>query len=476
MSVRRAAAIRVARAACALLAPLACAMPAAAQSGVGGLDPAFGERGFATTALNLAAKRRHVEVGVALDGSAVVSEAAGFVVRSGPDGLPDATFGASGKLLIGEDPVVEGGAEGAQRFFPRNVVVDSEGRLLVFGQETDARRSVYGGTITGESALESWAVVLRLTPQGKPDPTFGGGKGFIRSGFGLRSQFSRRISMSAALIGSVDSRDRPVLVVGVTTVNGGCYAKGGQLFSYPRAVVRLTEAGRTDQSFGGGDGVAPITGSTSLPGLDIDDRGRPVVDVGSLGGFKPECRGDTTLIRLREDGRRMRGFGPRGMQAFERSHLAFVAHSGAIFLADQHRRKLRVTRLRPSGDLDTGFGPGGTAGVRLPLAVGNHVRPVAADAEGRVLLAGFLGRDKPFGGAKGPEHPSLAVARLLPDGRMDPSFGENGWIITGVPEPLEVTSTAATLDPQGRFLLASTVTAPDQTQGGYLLARYLLGP
>jgi uncharacterized delta-60 repeat protein len=472
----RAAAIRVARVACAVLALLACAMPAAAQAGVGGLDPAFGEGGLATTALDLAAKRGHVELGVTPDGSAVVGEAAGFTVRFGPEGSADATLGKDGKLLLGQHTIIEGEDE-ERSFFPRNVVVDSEGRLLVFGQETDTRRSVYAGTITGESAPESWAVVLRLTPQGEPDPTFGGGKGFIRSGFGLRSRFSRRLPMAAALAGSVDSRDRPVLVAGVTTVFGGCYSKGGQLTTYPRAVVRLTEAGRADHSFGGGDGLAPITGSTSFPGLGIDGRDRPVVAVGSLVQPEPECRGGTTLVRLREDGQRMRGFGPRGTQAFKRGDLSFVAHSGAILLADQHGRTLRVTRLRPSGDLDTGFGRGGTAGVRLPVAVGNHVSPVAADAEGRVLLAGFLGRDKPFRGPKeGPKHPSLAVARLLPDGRMDPSFGEGGWIITAVPEPLELTSTAATLDPQGRLLLAATVTAPDQIEGGYLLARYLLGP
>jgi hypothetical protein len=173
----------------------------------------------------------------------------------------------------------------------------------------------------------------------------------------------------------------------------------------------------------------------------------------------------------------MRGFGPHGTQAFKRSELSFVAPSGAIVLADQHHRTLRVTRLRPSGDLDTGFGLRGTAGVRLPLAVGNHVSPVAADAKGRVLLAGFLGRDEPFSGPKeGPRHPSLAVARLLPDGRLDPSFGQGGWIITAVPEPLEVSSTAATLDSQGRLLLTASVTAPAETREGYLLARYLLGP
>jgi uncharacterized delta-60 repeat protein len=452
-------------------------MPAVAQAGVGGLDPAFGEGGFAATAPDLAAQEDHVELGVAPDGSAVVGEAARFMVRFGSGGRPDAMFGEGGELLLGQAPVVEGVAEDAKRrFVPSDFAIDGEGRLLVFGQEIDTRRSINPGTITGELAPESWAVVLRLTPQGKPDPTFGGGKGFIRSGFGLRSRFSRRLPMASALTGSVDSRDRPVLVTGVTSVFGGCYSKGGQLTMYPRAVVRLTEGGRTDRSFGGGDGLVPITGSTAFPDLGIDGRDRPVVGVGSLVQPELECRGGTALIRLREDGQRMRGFGPHGTQAFKRADLSFVAHSGAIFLADQHRRTLRVTRLRSSGDLDTGFGRDGTAGVRLPVPVGNHVKAVAADAEGRVILAGFLGRDEPFRGAKGPKHPSLAIARLLPDGRLDPAFGGGGWIITAVPEPLEVTSTAATLDPQGRLLLAATVTAPEQTRGGYLLARYLLGP
>lgn len=462
--------------ACAALALLVCAMPAAAQAGVGGLDPGFGHGGLAQTALDLAGTGGQVELGVGPDGSAVVRNAGGVTIRVGPEGLPDPTFGDGGQLVFGQGPVGERSAEGGERrFFPRDLVVDSEGRILVFGEETDTRRSVNPGTITGELAPESRVVVLRLTPQGAPDPTFGEGKGFIRSGFGLRSRFSRRLAMASALVGSVDSRDRPVLVVGVTEVFGGCYSKGGQLTMYPRAVVRLTETGETDLSFGGGDGLAPIIGFTEFPGLGIDGRDRPVVAVGSLVQPEPECRGGTTLIRLREDGQRMRGFGPRGTQAFKRADFSFVADSGAIFLADQHRRTLRITRLRPSGRLDSRFGRGGTAGVRLPLAVGNHMEPVATDAQGRVLLAGFLGRDEPFS-RKGPKHPSLVVARLLPDGRVDPSFGEAGWITTAVPEPLEVTSTAANLDPQGRLLLSAAVTAPGQDQGGYLLARYLLGP
>jgi len=181
-------------------------------------------------------------------------------------------------------------------------------------------------------------------------------------------------------------------------------------------------------------------------------------------------------MRLRENGRRMRSFGPRGTQAFKRQQLAFVAPSGAIFLSNSHRGTLRVTRLRPSGRLDAGFGRVGTAVVRLPFSTGSLVEPVAADAKGRVLLAGFTRGSEASRKGKGSDHFSLAIARLLPDGRIDNSFGEGGWVFSAVPKPLEVTSSTASIDSQGRLVLGATVTAPGQPQGGYLLARYLLGP
>lgn len=466
---------------CAALTLLSCLLPAAARAEVGGLDPAFGEGGITTTPLDLAARQGYAEIGVGPDGSPVVGEGGGyrgFLVRFDPDGSLDTIFGEGGKLLLSpENRTVEritGGVK-ERHFRPRDLVVDGQGRLLVFGSESDARRSFYPGTIMAEKVLESRAVVLRLTPEGEPDPSFGDGRGFVRSAFGLRTEFPVGFPSVATVAGGVDSRDRPVLIAGVATTVGGCYAKG-HLGTLPRAVVRLTESGRIDRSFAGGDGVAPITGSTSFPGLGIDAADRPVAGVGSLVHPEPECRRGTTLIRLRANGARMRRFGPRGTRAFRRVRLAFAAPSGAVVLASRHRRTLRVARVGLSGRPDKRFGTDGTARVRLPVAFGNHVWPVAADAQGRILLAGFLGRGEPFRGERGPKHSFLVVARLLPDGRMDPSFGDGGWIIGRVPEPLAVTSTAATLDPQGRLLLAATVTAPDQEQGGYLLARYLLGP
>jgi len=248
------AAAKLALVICGALVLLGALGPGIAEADSGGLDPAFGDGGLVSSSLDLAPKRGHVELGVSVDGFTVVGESAGFMVRFGEDGSLDAGFGEGGKLFLKQGAVKGLGEGDGRSFLARRAAVDSQGRLLIFGQEVDTRRSVNSGTITGESAPASWAVVLRLTPQGKPDLTFGGGKGFARSGFGLRSRFSSRFPMTSALAGGVDSHDRPVLVAGVTTVFGGCYSKGGQLTMYPRGVVRLTATGRTDDSFGGGAG------------------------------------------------------------------------------------------------------------------------------------------------------------------------------------------------------------------------------
>ena len=67
------------------------------------------------------------------------------------------------------------------------------------------------------------------------------------------------------------------------------------------------------------------------------------------------------------------------------------------------------------------------------------------------------------------------MSRLLPDGSLDAGFGDHGRIVTWFASPLELNSATATLDPQGLLLVAGTVIAPHR-RGGYVLARYLLGP
>jgi hypothetical protein len=450
--------------------------PAVAQAGSGGLDPAFGEGGLVSTPLDTA-RRSSVELGVGLDGSAVVGTPSGYLVRFGADGSPDSTFGDGGRLGLGPDPLSPGDEQDS--FHPSNFVVDGTGRVLIFGGESNARRGYQvanSSSTTGEllTAPESQAVVLRFTDEGQRDTAFGSGTGFVRSSFGLRAQFPTHIPLIDVLAGRVDSKQRPVFVAGAAAVALGCNAGG--LTSYPRAVVRLTEAGKIDRTFSG-NGVAPIAGSTDSPVLGIDAADRPGIRVGPYPRPRLDCRPGITLVRLGAGGAPLRRFGDGGSRTFgQLLHLAFVSPSGAMILTRIDGRTLEVVRLGLSGRRDRRFGRNGTARVRLPIPTGAHIKPVGVDARDRIVLAGFLGSRDPYPPPGVPKHPSLAVARLSPGGRLDASLGKHGWIVDPISKPVEVGSTAASLDSQGRLLLAATITAPNQTEGGYLLARYLLGP
>jgi uncharacterized delta-60 repeat protein len=82
-----------------------------------------------------------------------------------------------------------------------------------------------------------------------------------------------------------------------------------------------------------------------------------------------------------------------------------------------------VRRLQPSGAVDPSFGEGGVSAT-LPL----HDASVAVDAEGRILVAGETSIG-PCGKSGIPAFHAV-LARLLPDGRLDPGFGEGG-VATG---------------------------------------------
>ncbi len=365
----------------------------------------------------------------------------------------------------------------AQRsLLPSSFVVDGAGRLVVFGRQSDSSH-VYPIPRTSENqtATASEAVVLRFDQEGKLDPAFGAGGGFVRSSFGVRSQLHAKFPLTAATAGTVDSRNRPVFVVGAAAIELGCNA--GAVTYYSGGVVRLTEAGAVERSFGE-KGLAPIPGSTGAPGLGIDVAGRPALGLGNYLHPELNCRPGTALARLGANGKRLGGFGSNGTATLDRNlGFDFVTPSGTMVLSHRSGRTLQIVRVGLSGRPDGSFGNDGTAKVRLPAEAGAQLRPVGIDAKGRIVLAGFAGRGGPFPGlnSKNAKPSTLVVARLLPDGHPDRSFGNKGWIRDRVPGTVEVGATAATLDPQGRLLLAATITAPGQPAGGYLLARFLLG-
>jgi uncharacterized delta-60 repeat protein len=432
------------------------------------LDPSFGEGGRASTSLNLTQYLEKAQLGIAPDGSAVLANH-DVLVRFRPDGSRDLGFGDEGELVLGEDTAAEGVAK--RFFFPSNIAVDDRGRVLVFGKQTDTREIFnLHGKYTPQPAHS--AIALRFSGRGELDPSFGDGRGFIREDFGLASEYPTEIPLVGALTGRVDSRDRPVLVAGVSATTTSCDGNS-YITEQPRAVVRLTDTGMRDPSFGGGDGISPIEGSTGFRGLELDAADRPVVGVSTIGDVRLRCRIRTTLVRLRQDGERLAGFGADGVRELRGLGLDVVQSSGAMILGQRRKHALVLVRLKSDGERGLNFGGNGLARVALPH--GFHVRPVAVDERGRILLAGYYNSGKPRSAGHRQRSGSFAVIRLLPGGRLDRTFGDNGWIITPFARPLRINSATAALDPRGRLLVAGTVTAPHHEYGGFVLARYLLG-
>jgi len=123
--------------------------------------------------------------------------------------------------------------------------------------------------------------------------------------------------------------------------------------------------------------------------------------------------------------------------------------------------QMAVFQYKTDGSLDLDFhwnGKGALAFNSLPSAA----HAVAVDAEGRVVLAGYVTNS---GGSE-----EFGIVRLLPDGSYDPAFGTGGWAITDFAGGNDQANAIA-IQPDGKIVAAGfTRTGAD---ADFALARYL---
>jgi len=189
----------------------------------------------------------------------------------------------------------------------------------------------------------------------------------------------------------------------------------------PPAAVRVSAAGAFDRGYGG-DGVGDVPGISQLGCVGCSaaalapDGG---VFVAGLGGRAPDFR--FTVSRLRPDGSPDPGFGSGGasrpIAGPGGAHAVVVQPSGRVVVigftgstADPLSQRTVLVGLRPDGSLDPAFGSGGT------VQLSELAFQLAQDAAGR-LLVGTVGR--------APTAES-AVLRFTPDGAPDPTWGAGG--------------------------------------------------
>jgi len=379
----------------------------AALAADGDLDPAFSNDGQAvvTWPYSISGAR----VAVAADGSLfhVVTEARDTgeinqdfaISKLRPDGTLDPTFGFFGQRTVGFD-IVTDGIDRVLGVFP----LADGGVLLAGTAQTDV-----------DSASYRPPGLIRLTASGDADPTFGdngrrviGGKPWMDSvGFDWN-----------AVVRQPD---------GKLVFAGDCFnCEGARL----AVALRVTENGDIDATFGDGGwfsletehsikigavAVDPwnriLLGGSTETDADPDDRpwlarttpeGDLDLTFGMLSGYSfladvPSAGGDwyTTSIAIDSDG----------------SIVLALSNSGA-----------GIARTVSDGSLDNSFADGGF--LDLIRENGADIRAVAIRGDHRIMAAGGINHT-------GGDYDNY-IARVLPDGTLDPTFDSNGLVRVNV--------------------------------------------
>jgi uncharacterized delta-60 repeat protein len=348
-----------------------------------------------------------------------------------PDGRPDQRFGKGGVVLTS----VGRGTIGAF------AVVEAPARKIL----------AVGGAYAGDS--RSGFALARYTQRGRLDPTFGG-DGTVLTTFARprRDRFALATAHDVAL-----QRDGRIAVVGVST-DGVDAAEA--------VLARYIARGPLDRSFGAGGKASyaptsPAAASTSASAIALQRDGRLVV-AGSIRVSDLEA-GHFLVARFTRRGRVDRGFGTSGgtvtrLGLFSYASDVAIQPDGRIVVVGTVRpdlpgragTQLGVIRLLSNGRIDTSFGTNGT--VLTNFAVDSAPRLVL-QADGKIVAACTLRSPSRFG-----------LARYLPDGRLDPTFGEGGRVRTRFPERSVARDVAVTRD--GKILVAGS------SGGDFALARY----
>jgi uncharacterized delta-60 repeat protein len=278
-----------------------------------------------------------------------------------------------------------------------------------------------------------------------------------------------------AVSGDIHIRVSPVVnvgVPGVITPSTFDFGPDGEIFSAP-VTLTLTyeEADLPDGIDEGSDlfilGTSHTTGEfVPVPGSVIDPDANTVsapISGFSTHGIAIQCLPNRVLLPWcppictdpapdspdDPGGELDPSFGTDGLFTFELG-LAGATGVDDLLIDDQgrlllavERTRMGVARILPDGEgLDPGFGVDGFAELS-PSDPDNTPRSIALRTDGRILLHGA--QQPPGGGLY------LQIARFLPDGALDASFGEGG-VLLELRDRVTVNGEVAML-PDGRIMV-----------------------
>lgn len=433
----------------------ALAPPLAAQAGQ--LDPSFGHAGKTMIDFNLSTDLAR-DVAVQPDGKLVVvgqtytnNDYSGedfAVTRHLPNGTLDPSFGGGDGKVTTDFPGLAAVAS--------SVVVQPDGKIVVAGGAFPLF------TFLGDIA------VVRYNADGSPDTSFGtNGNGVVITAFGTTGSYAFDVALQP---------DGKIVVAGTHFV---AFQPSEQSSNTNFALVRYNTDGSLDTSFGDlGGGVSTDFngGNDDAFSILVQPDGK-LVAVGSA--IDQVNFYDFAAARYNANGSLDGSFGTGGKvrldfgnHDFDRAHSAALQADGKIVAAGFAisngglTQPFALARWNANGTLDSSFDGDGKALIDFG-SFSQAAWEVLVQPDGKIVTAGYPnseGSDSDF-----------LLARQLPDGSLDSSFGTGGKVRTSFGD-LNGGAEGAVLQPDGKVVAVgwqATFSQVTNEWSQFALARYL---
>jgi uncharacterized delta-60 repeat protein len=264
---------------------------------------------------------------------------------------------------------------------------------------------------------------------GLPDPSFGGGTGYVITNFG--QNYNRALSMAVYLDGKVISA-------------GSTQDLAGDDFGADFAIAKYNEDGSPASDFGvNGLVMTDINNESSDVAEDIAilDDGKIMVAGRSHAGTAYEDY-HFAIVRYNHDGTLDTSFGTQGKVLYPYETMGDYAYP--VKMAIQQDGKIVVTgtcysvsgfdlfmtvRFQANGQVDSTFGFDGKVITSLGEFCDGQPYSIKIQSDGKILVGGLI-----HGSLNYPTGVDFALVRYNADGSPDASFGSYGIVITPITE------------------------------------------
>jgi uncharacterized delta-60 repeat protein len=293
--------------------------------------------------------------------------------------------------------------------------------------------------------IRSFLFILILFPiESKPqiglDESFGN-KGIVTTAINLNKSLSEALSVKFQRDGKI--------------VAGGFYNNENN--NYDFAVARYNPDGSPDNSFGtNGIVILPLSSGfdeISSIAIQTDSADGNIEKIIASGFIQNSDDADFALIRFNPDGSIDSSFGRNGSgivtsgikDLSDHATSIIIQNDGKILIAgyqsNGHDDDFMLARYDASGIPDYGFGNANGI-VTTEVSGFDWIYSIAVQDDGKIVAAGSSDAGNSF-----------ALARYSSNGALDPSFGNNGIVTTGVGSPQNNLAFSTAIQADGKIIV-----------------------